>query len=148
MRFAGKENLIVEVGSLSVAEVVKRGSLTPFACGALGCNSSKSDKIVYDAIVLVTATGVLSTCFPLSDSLPKRALGPVGGLFAVTELGPTGAVTWPFIEGIFLTPLDSPIGGLVLCIPFVKLRGPVGIFLAGDTGAEDDSCDDVDAGLA
>lgn len=146
MRFAGKENLIVAIGSLSVAEAVNRGSLTPF----VGCNSFKSDRIIYDVIILVTAAGVLSTCFPLSDNLPRRALGPVGGLFAVTELGPTCALcafTWPFIEGLFLMPLDSPIGGLTLYIPFVKLRGPVGIFLVGDAGAEGDGCDDVDAGL-
>lgn len=65
-------------------------------------------------MILVTATGVLSTCFPLSDSLPKRALGPVGGLFAVTELGPAGAFTWPFVKGLLLMPLDGPVGGLML----------------------------------
>lgn len=44
--------------------------------------------------------------------------------------------------------LDGPVGGLALYSPFVKLRGPVGIFFAGDAGADEEDCDDVDAVLA
>ena len=78
---------------------------------------------------------------------PKEHLAQSVGFSQLLTLALLVAVTWPFIEGIFLTPLDSPIGGLMF-VPFAKLRGPVGIFLAGDAGAEGDHCDNVDAGLA
>lgn len=106
----------------------------------------------YDTKTIITTTEFLSTCLPLSESLPNNALGPVGGLLAGTAmvLGPaTGTLICPFTMGFGFTPLDGPVG-TTLYIPLVRDRGPVGgAFFVGEVGADDDGCEvvDVDGGL-